>query len=90
LRSLFAGLTAALNAVEDARILVLPPPPIQGIGNAGGFTMVVELRDGSSDFAKLQTVTGAIVANAQTQSGCSASRPRSAPTCRNTVSTSTA
>ena len=35
--------------------MVLPPPPIQGIGNAGGFTMQIELRDGSTDFAKLQT-----------------------------------
>ena len=39
----------------EARILVLPPPPIQGIGNAGGFTMQVELRDGSFDLAKLQS-----------------------------------
>ena len=34
---------------------MFPPPPIQGIGNAGGFTMQVELRDGSFDLAKLQT-----------------------------------
>jgi HAE1 family hydrophobic/amphiphilic exporter-1 len=69
LRALFARLTAALSVVEDARILVLPPPPIQGIGNAGGFTMQVELQDGSSDFAKLQSLTQTIVANAQSQSG---------------------
>ena len=34
---------------------LLPPPPIQGIGNAGGFTLQVELRDGSTDFASLST-----------------------------------
>jgi len=68
LRALFLRLNAALNAVEDARVLVLPPPPIQGIGNAGGFTLQVELRDGSSDFAKLQSLTQTIVANAQSQS----------------------
>jgi hydrophobic/amphiphilic exporter-1 (mainly G- bacteria), HAE1 family len=67
LRAIFARLTQALNAV-DARVVVLPPPPIQGIGNAGGFTMQVELRDGSSDMAKLQSITNAIVANAQSQS----------------------
>jgi HAE1 family hydrophobic/amphiphilic exporter-1 len=49
-------------------VLVFPPPPIQGIGNAGGFTMQVELRDGSTDFAKLQSITSAIVTNAQSQS----------------------
>jgi HAE1 family hydrophobic/amphiphilic exporter-1 len=68
LRALFVHLTAALNAVEDARVLVLPPPPIQGIGNAGGFTLQVELRDGSSDFSKLQSLTQTIVSNAQSQS----------------------
>jgi HAE1 family hydrophobic/amphiphilic exporter-1 len=68
LLSLFGRLTRAFDAVDEARILVLPPPPIQGIGNAGGFTMQVELRDGSNDFVKLQNMTNAIVANAQTQS----------------------
>ncbi len=48
---------------------VLPPPPIQGIGNAGGFSLQVELRDGSTDFAKLQSITNAVVGNAQSQSG---------------------
>jgi hydrophobic/amphiphilic exporter-1 (mainly G- bacteria), HAE1 family len=67
LRTVFARLAPALDGV-DARVIVLPPPPIQGIGNAGGFTMQVELRDGSTDFAKLQNVTNAIVANAQSQS----------------------
>jgi hydrophobic/amphiphilic exporter-1 (mainly G- bacteria), HAE1 family len=67
LHAVFARLAPALDAV-DARVIVLPPPPIQGIGNAGGFTMQVELRDGSTDFAKLQNVTNAIVANAQSQS----------------------
>ena len=68
LRALFVRLTAAFNIVEDARILVLPPPPIQGIGNAGGFTLQIELRDGSSDFVKLQSLTQTIVSNAQSQS----------------------
>jgi hydrophobic/amphiphilic exporter-1 (mainly G- bacteria), HAE1 family len=64
---IFTRLSRALDAV-DARINVLPPPPIRGIGNAGGFTMQVELRDGSSDFAKLQSITNTIVENAQSQS----------------------
>ena len=68
LRSLVIGLNQSLAAISEARIIVLPPPPIQGIGNAAGFAMQVELRDGSSDFNKLQAVTNAVVANAQTQS----------------------
>ena len=47
---------------------MIPPPPIQGIGNAAGFAMQVELRDGNADFGKLQAITDAMVANAQTQS----------------------
>jgi HAE1 family hydrophobic/amphiphilic exporter-1 len=68
LRSLFVSLNEKMAAIPEARILVIPPPPIQGIGNAAGFAMQVQLRDGNADFGKLQAVTGAIVANAQTQS----------------------
>jgi HAE1 family hydrophobic/amphiphilic exporter-1 len=68
LRSLVVGLNQKLGEIPEARIIVLPPPPIQGIGSAAGFAMQVELRDGNSDFAKLQAITNAVVANAQTQS----------------------
>jgi HAE1 family hydrophobic/amphiphilic exporter-1 len=68
LLSLFTGLNQRLSVIPEARILVVPPPPIQGIGNAAGFAMQVELRDGNADYGKLQAVTNAIVANGQTQS----------------------
>ncbi len=67
LLTLFARLSAAFAAV-DARVLTVPPPPIQGIGNAGGFTLQIELRDGSMDLAKLQSATDTMVANARSQS----------------------
>jgi hydrophobic/amphiphilic exporter-1 (mainly G- bacteria), HAE1 family len=68
LRSLVYGLNDKVAGIMEARTLVLPPPPIQGIGNAAGFAMQVELRDGNSDYAKLQAITGAMVDNARTQS----------------------
>ena len=68
LRSLVVGLNQKMAAIPEARVLVLPPPPIQGIGNAAGFSMQVELRDGNADFGKLQAITNAIVANGQSQS----------------------
>ncbi|MEA2885652.1 MAG: hydrophobic/amphiphilic exporter (mainly bacteria), family [Bradyrhizobium sp.] len=68
LLSLFNGLNQRLAAIPEARILVVPPPPIQGIGNAAGFSMQVELRDGNADFGKLQAITDTVVANGQTQS----------------------
>ena len=65
---LFTGLNKAMEEIEEARILVLPPPPIQGIGNAAGVTMQLELRDNSFDLNKLQTVISSVESNAETQS----------------------
>jgi HAE1 family hydrophobic/amphiphilic exporter-1 len=67
LLKIFGRLSQALDAV-DARVQVLPPPPIHGIGNVGGFIMMIELRDGSTDFAKLQSITNTVIDNAQSQS----------------------
>ena len=61
LLGMFQALTAAVAPIEEATTLVVPPPPIQGIGNSGGFSMQVELRDGSGDFSKLQSLTQTIV-----------------------------
>ena len=61
LRSLYDRTAAALGGLKGARTLVIVPPAIQGLGNVGGFTMEVELRDGGTDFARLQSVTNAIV-----------------------------
>jgi hydrophobic/amphiphilic exporter-1 (mainly G- bacteria), HAE1 family len=69
LRSLFQTFNREFAAIEEARVVVFPPPPIQGIGNAGGFAMQVQLRDGSFDLAKLQAITNTIVREAQSQSG---------------------
>ena len=68
LRSLVVGLNRSLAAIDEARIIVLPPPAIQGIGNAAGFSMQLELRDGSSDYNKLQALTNEVVSDAQSQS----------------------
>jgi hydrophobic/amphiphilic exporter-1 (mainly G- bacteria), HAE1 family len=69
LLSLFQQFNRDLAAITEARIVVFPPPPIQGIGNAAGFAMQLELRDGSFDLIKLQSLTNAVVKDAQTQSG---------------------
>ena len=67
LKSLLGSLNASVSAV-DARVLVVPPPAIQGVGNTAGATMQIELRDGSSDLTKLQTATDTMVGNASAQS----------------------
>ena len=69
LGSIFRTLDGKLRSTGEARVLLLPPPPIQGIGNAGGFTMQVLVRDGSFDLAKLESAANAMVKAAETQSG---------------------
>jgi HAE1 family hydrophobic/amphiphilic exporter-1 len=53
-----------LNTAPDGRLTVVPPPPIQGIGNAGGLQMEVELLGGSFDYRKLSEVTDKFVKQA--------------------------
>ena len=65
LRSIYSSLSARLASYQDAKTMVIVPPPIQGLGLSGGFQMQVELTDGSSDLARLQTVTEEIVTEAR-------------------------
>jgi HAE1 family hydrophobic/amphiphilic exporter-1 len=57
-------LQGALNAAPDGRLFIVPPPPIQGIGNAGGLQMQLELLGGSSNYRKLDEVTQQLVKQA--------------------------
>jgi hydrophobe/amphiphile efflux-1 (HAE1) family protein len=62
-----AGIQGALfgkyAAIQDAFIIVVQPPPVQGIGNAGGFRMMVEDRSGRGPQA-LQEAVGAMMGRA--------------------------
>jgi hydrophobe/amphiphile efflux-1 (HAE1) family protein len=44
--SVLADLRARLSVIQGAYVLTIPPPPVQGIGNAGGFKMMLEDRTG--------------------------------------------
>ncbi len=50
LLSIYNDLSARLAKLQDAKTMVLVPPPIQGLGLSGGFQMQVELTNGSYDF----------------------------------------
>src|SRR5579883_156344 len=67
IRSIAQTLMQATANLQDGRVIVLGPPPIQGIGNASGFQMQVEQRDGSFDLAKLQNAADELVEQARTQ-----------------------
>ena len=53
-RTILGRINAGLQGVPQAFAFALPPPPIQGIGNVGGFSMQVEIRNGNFDYALLQ------------------------------------
>ena len=68
LRSIVMHIAQATQSLQDGRAFPLVPPAIQGVGNAGGFQMQVEQKDGSFDYVKLQNATENLIQNADTQS----------------------
>ncbi|MGI6244512.1 MAG: efflux RND transporter permease subunit [Pseudochelatococcus sp.] len=66
LLSLYKGLSRLTANLPDGEAIVLPPPPIQGIGNAAGFSMQIESRDGRFDYAALQEAAASVIAATRT------------------------
>jgi multidrug efflux pump len=54
--------------IQEARVLVFPPPPVRGIGNAGGFKMQVQDRRGAG-LPALQAVTDLLIAKGSSGHG---------------------
>jgi hydrophobe/amphiphile efflux-1 (HAE1) family protein len=65
-----AGITAELfkrlAGFQEALILVIQPPPVSGIGNAGGVRMMVEDRAGRGSQALLEATTAMVNKAAET------------------------
>jgi HAE1 family hydrophobic/amphiphilic exporter-1 len=68
LRSITQNLNRSLHAITQGVVFALPPPPIQGIGNVGGFTMQVEMRNGDFDYKLLQNLADTVVRDGNEQS----------------------
>ncbi len=64
LRSIYDTLSTQLRNFQEARTMVIVPPPIQGLGLSGGFQMQLELNDGSYDFKRLQQNADRVIARA--------------------------
>lgn len=58
IRALVGTLTEQFNAIPGANILVFPPPPIPGLGTAGGFTLQLEGFSGQSPQELTQVLNG--------------------------------
>jgi hydrophobe/amphiphile efflux-1 (HAE1) family protein len=69
-----AAITGALfgkfAAIQEGLILVIQPPPVSGIGNAGGFRMIIEDRAGRGPVA-LQAAAVAMMGRANQTPGLS-------------------
>jgi len=66
--SILGAIRRQVNQIPDAIVLAFPPPPVQGIGNAGGFKLQIEDR-GSAGLAALYTATNAVIARASQGAG---------------------
>jgi len=64
LEHIYRSLSERLATVEEARVRLLVPPPIQGLGASTGFQMQLELTDGSNDFPRLQQAADRLVHDA--------------------------
>jgi hydrophobic/amphiphilic exporter-1 (mainly G- bacteria), HAE1 family len=64
---IIAELTKRLSVIKEARIVVIPPPAIPGLGNAGGFSVQVEQRQSNDDIKTFERVVNNFVAEANKQ-----------------------
>lgn len=58
-----AALFQKFSVIQEAMVLVVQPPPVRGIGNAGGFRMMIQDRGGNGP-AALQGVVGNMMVKA--------------------------
>jgi hydrophobe/amphiphile efflux-1 (HAE1) family protein len=62
-KAIQAELLKRFSTIQEALILVVAPPPVRGLGSAGGFRMMVEDRSGAGSVA-LQNAVNAMMAKA--------------------------
>jgi hydrophobe/amphiphile efflux-1 (HAE1) family protein len=61
-----ATLLKKFSTIQEGLVLVVAPPPVRGLGNAGGFRMMVEDRTGAGSGALQQAVNAMMGKAAQT------------------------
>ena len=67
LYGIIASLQKQFAAIKGARIVVIPPPAIPGLGNAGGFSIQIEQRQSNDDIKTFERVVNQFVAEANKQ-----------------------
>jgi len=61
-----AALNKKFGAIQDAIIFAVPPPPVQGLGNTGGFKLFIQDR-GAHGYDELARVTNEVMSKAREQ-----------------------
>jgi hydrophobe/amphiphile efflux-1 (HAE1) family protein len=65
---MLAEMRTRLGAIQDAFIITIPPPPVRGIGNSGGFKLMVQDRRGRG-LPALDMATQDLIAEANKDPG---------------------
>ena len=65
------SLRQQLGAITSGGVLIIPPPPVRGIGTGGGFKMLIEDRNGAG-FLSLEEITGRMMGEANRTPGLQA------------------
>jgi len=60
--SVLMDLRKRLSVIKDAYVLTIPPPPVQGLGNSGGFKMMLEDRAGLGPRVLVQAASALVAA----------------------------
>jgi len=60
--TVLADLRQRLSVIKDANVLTIPPPPVQGLGSAGGFKMMLEDRAGLGPDALVKAANALVAA----------------------------
>lgn len=56
LQGVMAELRKRFAAIKEANIVVIPPPPIPGLGSTGGFSFILEQRQSTDDIKSFEKV----------------------------------
>ena len=66
--AIMAAVRQKFAGIQDARVLVFPPPPVRGIGNAGGFKLQIQDRRGAG-LPALQAATDELISKGRSGHG---------------------
>jgi HAE1 family hydrophobic/amphiphilic exporter-1 len=64
--AILGALWQRLGAIEEAFVITIPPPPVRGVGNAGGYKMMVQDKGGAGAKALEQAAQEIVAAANQT------------------------